>query len=438
MAALVKFLRTAPGTRVYDDPRPYGSDFAQTLLEATPDSLTRTRVEISVGDLTAVLRGEIKAENGEMVGGRIDRITFKDEGENFQVWSDLGWRVARLMDKVENGGLEGFLSHRLKVFKVDPTGPTVVALADDRADEIRGSAQSDGLHGLAGGDRIKGHGGHDALSGGAGRDVLNGGNGDDQLRGGAHNDRLFGGNGYDNLGGGMGRDLLRAGDGDDFLSGGGGADRLFGGAGADRIRGGDAGDILDGGAGRDKLVGGRGADELYGGGGRDRLFGGAGVDEAYGGNGRDQMLGFDAGDAMYGGGGDDELWGVDGAQTLKGGVGDDVLYGGAGRDVFDFQGRAFGTDRADIDIDIAAGDGIFAMVEDQILLDIGASLVARVVERDGVRLYAFDVTETGGPAGTVVTLTEARAADDPMADAELAAVEQALRNAAGQAVDDLA
>ncbi len=107
----------------------------------------------------------------------------------------------------------------------------LVAIADDRNNVVKGTAEDDLLPGLGGHDIVLGRAGDDMLLGGDGRDHLYGGIGDDMLDGGAGTDFLFGGAGDDVLTGGAGIDLLVGWSGEDtynFASPADGGDRIVG------------------------------------------------------------------------------------------------------------------------------------------------------------------------------------------------------------------
>ncbi len=76
---------------------------------------------------------------------------------------------------------------------------------------MRGTLNSDVIHGGSGNDAISGGNGDDTIHGEDGNDAVLGDNGNDTLFGGAGNDSLTGGNGNDTLEGGAGNDLLQAG-----------------------------------------------------------------------------------------------------------------------------------------------------------------------------------------------------------------------------------
>ena len=143
----------------------------------------------------------------------------------------------------------------------------LVAIADDNANVVTGTAGDDLLPGLGGDDVVLGLGGNDTIEGGAGNDFLSGGPGDDNISTGTGDDVVLGGAGNDRIGGMAGRDFVRAGAGDDFIRAfatspedATAGDRLFGGPGDDVVIGGNGADVIDGGRGKDFLTGNDGAD----------------------------------------------------------------------------------------------------------------------------------------------------------------------------------
>jgi Ca2+-binding RTX toxin-like protein len=252
--------------------------------------------------------------------------------------------------------------------------------ATEFADNLFGTAQTNGFWGLKGADTMNGgagsdrvHYGEDSLTGGTAgvtvnlaagfaidgfgdRDVLisieeaYGSDFNDTLLGSNDDNRLYGYKGADNLSGGAGRDTMDGGEGDDLLDGGIGDDELWGAAGNDTLNGGDgndiaryldaerginanlvAGQVADGMGGLDTLIN---IEGIYGsdhndtvqGGDRDEFISGqGGNDSLYGGLGIDTILGGAGADLILGGGNDDELWGEAGNDTIDGGAGSDLV-----------------------------------------------------------------------------------------------------------------
>ncbi|XIA68005.1 CHRD domain-containing protein [Bradyrhizobium sp. TZ2] len=73
----------------------------------------------------------------------------------------------------------------------------LIAIADDNANVIEGTAGDDLLPGLGGDDVILGRAGDDTIQGGEGNDFLSGGQGDDDINTGPGNDVVLGGAGND-------------------------------------------------------------------------------------------------------------------------------------------------------------------------------------------------------------------------------------------------
>ena len=126
---------------------------------------------------------------------------------------------------------------------------SLIILAGDGNDTIKGGAGADAIRGEGGNDSLMGGGGNDTLDGGDNDDILIGGAGNDFLQGKKHNDVLIGQ------------------DGDDELDGGDDVDILFGNEGLDVLTGGKGNDLVSGGLGTDTLAGGEGTDTLVGGNG---------------------------------------------------------------------------------------------------------------------------------------------------------------------------
>ncbi|CAK0772714.1 hypothetical protein WCLP8_4910001 [uncultured Gammaproteobacteria bacterium] len=236
------------------------------------------------------------------------------------------------------------------------TGAVTVAVANETATVITGTARNDLLLGSD----------HDeTLVGLESSDLIDAGGGDDTLRGGEGADRLDGGDGFDTADYsdsaiGVRADLnARVGQGgtaeaDVYLniegvSGSTWSDQLYGDAGTNALKGNAGADTLDGRAGDDLLDGGSGDDVLIGGTGADSLLGGDGTDTAdYGQSGEGVRVSLATG---LGAGGDaegdtlagiedltgsqfaDNLEGNDGANRLLGGRGDDSLLSGRGDDI---------------------------------------------------------------------------------------------------------
>jgi serralysin len=193
----------------------------------------------------------------------------------------------------------------------------LVAIADDNANVVTGTAGDDLLPGLGGDDVVLGLGGNDTIQGGDGNDFLSGGPGDDNINTGAGDDVVLGGAGNDQIGGMAGRDFVRAGAGDDFIAWND-----------------PTGDVVFGGRGNDTILGGDvAADEIHGGAGDDLIRAFATSPEAA-----------SAGDRLFGGQGKDVVIGGNAADVIDGGRGDDFLTGNDGADVFIFRNNGSGND----------------------------------------------------------------------------------------------
>jgi Ca2+-binding RTX toxin-like protein len=200
------------------------------------------------------------------------------------------------------------------------------------SDRLFGGARSDRLFGQAGNDLLDGGTGSDFISAGRGSDVAKGGQGSDRIRGNEGADDLSGGAGNDSINGFIGSDLIKGQGSNDILFGAEGNDRLLGAYGTDTVNGGEGNDTLSGGAGDDLVVGGSGNDKLVGNRGDDLLRGFLGDDRMFGGTGNDLINGYDGDDLMRGGSGNDEMFGATGDDTMFGENGDDVLNGHWGDD----------------------------------------------------------------------------------------------------------
>jgi serralysin len=193
----------------------------------------------------------------------------------------------------------------------------LVAIADDNANVIEGTAGDDLLPGLGGDDVILGRAGDDTIQGGDGNDFLSGGEGNDNFNTGAGNDVVLGEAGDDRIGGMAGRDIVKAGDGDDTIAWND-----------------PTGDVVFGGRGNDTILGGDvAADEIHGGGGDDLIRAFTTSPEAA-----------TASDKLFGGKGNDVVIGGNAADTIEGGQGDDFLTGNDGADVFVFRDDQNGAD----------------------------------------------------------------------------------------------
>ena len=199
----------------------------------------------------------------------------------------------------------------------------LVAIADDNANVVTGTAGDDFLPGLGGDDVVLGLQGDDTIEGGAGNDFLSGGPGDDSINTGAGDDVVLGGQGNDRIGGMAGRDVVRAGASDDFIAWND-----------------PTGDVVFGGRGDDTILGGNvAADEIHGGQGDDLI-------RAFATSPEDAT----AGDRLFGGRGDDVVIGGNADDVIDGGRGNDFLAGNDGADVFIFRANGNGQDTvADFD-----------------------------------------------------------------------------------------
>ncbi|MGY3620702.1 CHRD domain-containing protein [Bradyrhizobium sp. USDA 10063] len=193
----------------------------------------------------------------------------------------------------------------------------LVAIADDNANVVEGTAGNDLLPGLGGDDVILGRAGDDTIEGGDGNDFLSGGRGNDNINTGAGNDVVLGGAGDDRIGGMAGRDIVQAGAGDDFIAWND-----------------PTGDVVFGGRGNDTILGGNvAADEIHGGAGDDLI-------RAFATSPEDAT----ASDKLFGDRGDDVVIGGNAADTIEGGRGNDFLTGNDGADVFVFRDNGAGDD----------------------------------------------------------------------------------------------
>ena len=193
----------------------------------------------------------------------------------------------------------------------------LIAIADDNANVVTGTAGDDLLPGLGGDDVVLGLAGDDTIEGGDGNDFLSGGPGDDNINTGLGDDVVLGGAGIDRIGGMAGRDVVRAGAGDDFIAWND-----------------PTGDVVFGGRGNDTILGGNvAADEIHGGAGDDLIRAFATSPEAA-----------SAGDRLFGGQGNDVVIGGNAADIIDGGRGDDFLTGNDGADVFIFRDNGTGDD----------------------------------------------------------------------------------------------
>jgi serralysin len=193
----------------------------------------------------------------------------------------------------------------------------LVAIADDNANVVEGTAGDDLLPGLGGDDVILGRAGDDTIQGGDGNDFLSGGRGNDNINTGAGNDVVLGGAGDDQIGGMAGRDVVQGGAGNDFIAWND-----------------PTGDVVFGGRGNDTILGGNvAADEIHGGAGDDLI-------RAFATSPEDAT----ASDRLFGDGGDDVVIGGNAADTIEGGRGNDSLTGNDGADVFVFRDNQTGDD----------------------------------------------------------------------------------------------
>ncbi len=221
--------------------------------------------------------------------------------------------------------------------------------------------------------------------------------------------------------GGGGRDGLRGGSGDDTIIGGLGRDRIWGGAGNDSIYAGRSA-FSSAPDGPDNVRGGLGDDTIYIGAGvaREKIDGGNGHDsvKAFGYQNtvmdvtsvvvagetltsvRGSILrnienltvyGSTLGDRMSGGASDDTFFGRAGDDVLSGGLGDDRLEGNEGDDTLDLESH--GADEADVAAYYGASRN-----------DLGHDrLTGFATEADKILLSGFaasEVTITDGPDGT--------------------------------------
>jgi Ca2+-binding RTX toxin-like protein len=199
----------------------------------------------------------------------------------------------------------------------------LVAIADDNANDVRGTLGDDLLPGLGGDDFVDGRAGNDTIQGGDGNDTLQGGTGDDNINTGLGDDLVNGGDGNDRIGGMAGMDTVHGGAGDDFIAWNDPTgDIVFGDSGNDTILGGNvAADVIDGGAGDDLI----------------RAF--ATSPEAA-----------TASDTLFGGLGNDVIVGGNAADIIEGAGDDDFLTGNDGADIFVLRGHRTGNDTvADFD-----------------------------------------------------------------------------------------
>jgi trimeric autotransporter adhesin len=172
-----------------------------------------------------------------------DQLVFLD----YMAVKDIDWQYDQNGDvrfDLKYGGtvtLEGVKFFTPVAANLDPSlvfdGRTYYADADNKSENIQGTARKDLLDGSDGNDTISGAAGNDKLIGGDGNDTLRGDAGDDLLDGGKDNDSLVGGAGNDELDGGLGNDSLSGEIGDDYLEDEAGDNILNGGAGMDSLGG---------------------------------------------------------------------------------------------------------------------------------------------------------------------------------------------------------
>lgn len=139
----------------------------------------------------------------------------------------------------------------------------------------------------------------------------------------------------------------------------------------------------------------------------DRLLGTAGQNFMYGRGQGDRLIGYAGSDYLYGGGGDDTLSGGPSANGtadfLYGGPGDDILNGNEDRDVYTFEGDAWGHDTVN-DPD-AAGLVQFTGMGTALRIDLSPSATAPEASNT-------DGTATVQWSGTVNEVNDLSTGDD--------------------------
>jgi serralysin len=297
----------------------------------TGDDVTRTHFHTAVAGV-----------NGPIVFGQIDTVdpAFEQDNDDLAVVlnPDGSWTVSGVWETTDPPNPMGvtitdfandlgsatagmavplYFNVHTSEFGAGEIRGQLVAIADDNANVIKGTAGDDMLPGLGGDDVILGRAGNDTIQGGDGNDFLSGGPGDDNINTGAGNDVVLGGTGDDRIGGMAGRDIVRAGDGNDTIAWND-----------------PTGDVVFGGRGNDTILGGDvAADEIHGGAGDDLIRAFTTSPEAA-----------TASDKLFGGRGNDVVIGGNAADTIEGGRGDDFLTGNDGADVFVFRNDQSGAD----------------------------------------------------------------------------------------------
>jgi serralysin len=313
-----------------------GVDFGPAIGAApqTPsilDDVTRTHFHTAVAGV-----------NGPIVFGQIDTVdpAFEQDNDDLAIvlnadgsWSESGvWEttdppnpmgvtITDFADQLGSATVGMAVPLYFNVHTSEFGGGEIrgqlVAIADDNANVVEGTAGDDLLPGLGGDDVILGRAGNDTIQGGDGNDFMSGGPGDDNFNTGAGNDVVLGGTGDDRIGGMAGRDIVRAGDGNDTIAWND-----------------PTGDVVFGGRGNDTILGGDvAADEIHGGAGDDLIRAFTTSPEAA-----------TASDKLFGGRGNDVVIGGNAADTIEGGRGNDFLTGNDGADVFVFRNDQSGND----------------------------------------------------------------------------------------------
>ncbi|MEM9044355.1 MAG: LamG-like jellyroll fold domain-containing protein [Pseudomonadota bacterium] len=225
-------------------------------------------------------------------------------------------------------------------------GPTLALIeGTDESERLRGTAESEEIHGFGG------------------QDIISANAGDDNVYGGDDDDRIATGEGADTASGDLGDDRIRTGDQDDIAYGGDGDDRISTGNGNDQAFGGDD---------DDRILTGADDDEAFGEDGDDRIWTGEGSDTAFGGDGDDRISLGAGSDTAFGGADVDRINGGDDDDLIVGGEGNDIVRGGDGSDTIRFaefgdfnydriQGFEVGTDKIELDrttFDAISGDAL--------------------------------------------------------------------------------
>ena len=300
------------------------------------------------------------AQNGDLIGGTITKLTYLDHGAVAQVATGLSLNAGTARIKYNQHETYPVDAHPKFVF--DATGVT----APEPDDFGIFGEQGVDFAGWDGKDKIKGSPFDDLLFGLTGNDTIKGFDGDDSIEGTAGNDKLIGGNGDDTLGGNIGNDTLDGGGGSDVARIGQYSSSTV----ALKIDLGK-GTATSSAYGKDKLIS------------IENAIGDSGNDTFKGNGAANTFLGYWGKDSLDGAGGDDRLYGDRGHDTLKGGSGADTFafnVGAADADhVKDFKP---GTDTIELD------DGVFTSLDgDSPLSDANFVLGKNAADADDFIIY---------------------------------------------------